>query len=82
MVQGKLHHSGKTLLMSILNRALKDAGFSDIEVTHGNVPEYFERMTLESARTLTPEIFGKKIELVEVTRRLRSEPNEGEKPAT
>jgi hypothetical protein len=73
VIQAKRHYSGKTLLMSVLNRALKDAGFTDVEVMHDDTPEYFERMTpeqLENVRNNTPEFFSKKIQLVEQPQRL------------
>lgn len=76
-IQGKQHYSGKTLLLSILNRALIEAGFTDVAVVHDDVVEYFERMTpaqLENVRNNSPEFFAKKIELVEAVQRLRPEP--------
>ena len=76
-IQGKQHHSGKTLLLAILNRALIEAGFTDVAVIHDNTSEYFDRMTpeqLENVRNNSPEFFSKKIELVEAVQRLRPEP--------
>jgi hypothetical protein len=75
-IQGRRHYSGKTLLMSILNRALAEAGFSNVVVVHGDTPEYFERMTaghLENVRNNSPEYFTRKIELIEAGARLRPE---------
>lgn len=73
VIQAKQHYTGKTLLMSVLNRALKDAGFTDVELINHDTVEYFERMTpehLENVRNNTPQFFDKKIQLVEQPQKL------------
>jgi hypothetical protein len=75
-IQGKKRQTGKTLLVSIINRALQDAGFTDVEVIHDGTPEAFQRMTapqLENVRNNVPKFFDKKIQLVEERRLLREE---------
>lgn len=75
-IQSKRYYSGKTLLLSILNRSLVEAGFTDVTVDHGDGPDYFERMTpehLENVRNNSPQFFAKRIELVELGQRLKPE---------